>query len=261
MLQEAVNHAKSLPRLLSDTPTPEALAIEMQKNGETMGIWEAEGGLWKHRLRPSQDDLFLKGFTGESFSSDTKTLGAVYLHSPVLAISSLVQPNVFEALFGNADAVGHGLVPRFLPVLSNRQLRQEISSHPSDHLKRIKDWYSKHVWKLLSIDRPKNLEGGREFHVLEMSYNAYRLLQDYQRKCSNISLGVPRDTGEGYRAYLSKSPGHAVRIAGAVHLMKHVDPQNHLIDEASMRCGIAFAEFFRENASIAFDPNARDLPP
>ena len=62
---------------------------------------------------------------------------------------------------------------------------------------------------------------------------------------------------ERYTAFGNKLVGHAVRLAGAVHFLKVVDPQIHTIDGESMKSGIALAEFFRVHAAAAFTPEAR----
>ena len=112
-LRKSLQKSNSTPRILLDTPTLEALAVELERQDEAIGIFEAEGGFWKHRLRPSVDDILLKAFTGGSFASDTKTLGNVYLRSPVLAACSLVQPEVLQEFYDNDELAGHGATQGF----------------------------------------------------------------------------------------------------------------------------------------------------
>ena len=47
-------------------------------------------------------------------------------------------------------------------------------------------------------------------------------------------------------------------MAGAIHLMTHIEPQSKEINDQSMHAGIAWAEFFRVHAEAAFTPEARD---
>src|SRR3546814_3427395 len=98
--------------LLIDVTTFEALAFEMELQDEALGVFEAEGGIWKCQLRSNRDDILLKAYTAEAFASDTRTQGAVHLQAPVAAICNLVQPNVFNSIYCDANLVEHGLIPR-----------------------------------------------------------------------------------------------------------------------------------------------------
>ncbi len=64
-----------------------------------------------------------------------------------------------------------------------------------------------------------------------------------------ISAGYFQD----FEAFGEKLAGHAVRLAGALHLLKYDVPHDHEIDAATIDGGIALAEFFAKHASVAFD--------
>ena len=248
--------SKTPPRLLLDTPTLEALAIELEQQDEAIGIFEPEGGFWKHRLNPSTDDILLKAYTGESFSSDTKTLGSVALRSPVLAACCLVQPAVLEAIYENAELAGHGATPRMLPVFLPSRRAEQMSfpiSIPSD----VFDWYTELVRRLLRIRRPAVVaaENERTFHVLGLSSAARARIGHYGRV---IDGQIRNGLFQNYPAFGAKLAGHAARLAGAIHLMTHMEPQAEEINDHSMRAGIAWADFFRVHAEAAFTPEARD---
>ena len=66
-----IQQLKARPKLLTDSPTSKKLSMDMAQNGESIGIFEAEGGIWKHRLRPSDDNIYLKGYTMEPFGDET----------------------------------------------------------------------------------------------------------------------------------------------------------------------------------------------
>lgn len=255
-MRRSLQKPKSAPRLLLDTPTLEALAIELERQGEAIGIFEAEGGFWKHRVKPETDDILLKAYTGEAFSSHTKTLGSVDLQSPVLAVCSLVQHDVLQALYANAELTGHGATPRVLPVfLPSRRPEQRglWTGIPSEAM----GWYTQLIRRMLSIRRPGPVmhENERTFHVLRMSSEARGRIGRYGR---DIDSQIRDGRFEKYPAFGAKLAGHGIRLAGAIHLMTHFEPQSTEIDDKTMDAGIAWAEFFRVHAEAAFTPEARD---
>jgi hypothetical protein len=225
---------------------------QLEQQGEAIGIFEAEGGFWKHRLRPSGDDILLKSYTGESFGSDTKTQGSVFLRAPVVAICTLVQPNVLEALYRDADLVEHGLVPRMLPILAPSQIPYSFQTEVPNELM---IWFRSHVRSLLEIERPQGDVDERTFHTLTLTPEAKA---EFDLFSQEVGRQMAAGMFEGYQAFGSKLAGHAVRLAGAMHLLKHGSPHHHEIDRDSMISGIALAEFFRQHAKVAFDPCARN---
>lgn len=255
-VRRSLQKPKASPRLLLDTPTLEALAIELERQGEAIGIFEAEGGFWKSRINPSTDDILLKAYTGESFSSDTKTLGSVELRSPVLAACSLVQHGVLQALYDNAELAGHGATPRMLPVFLPSRRAEQIgfsTNIPSAVL----DWYRALVRRLLKIQRPAAVaaENERTFHVIGLSSDARVRIGHYGRE---IDRRIRDGHFQNYSAFGAKLAGHAARLAGAIHLMTQIEPQSEEIHDQAMHAGIAWAEFFRVHAEAAFTPEARD---
>lgn len=253
-LRKMVKKRATLPRILLDTPTLEALAVELERQGEALGIFEAEGGFWKNRLRSFLDDILLKAYTGEPFGSDTKTLGSVSLQAPVLAICTLVQPNVLEDLYSDDELVGHGLIPRILPLFAPSQggIRNRFPPElQSDLIK----WYREHIRALLNIRRPAGQDNERTFHDLPLTPEAKAEIDRYGR---HVEDQIQAGLFDRYPAFANKLVGHAVRLAGATHLLKHTAPQDHAIDQKTVACGIAFAEFFRQHAAVAFTPEARD---
>ena len=54
----------SLPRILADITTLEALPFEMEAQDEALAIMEAEGSAWK-RFKSNTNDVLLKTYTGE----------------------------------------------------------------------------------------------------------------------------------------------------------------------------------------------------
>lgn len=254
-LKKSNSKRLAVPRLLANISTPEKLADEMALNGEAMGIFDAEGGALRKIIgSPHMLDLYLKGYTGERFTSETKTAGSVHMTNPVLASCIVAQPKVLEAAFQNDDVVGRGLMPRFLPLFVPPRMGgwdgvpREI---PADLI----EWYEEHVRRLLRIRLPDSGNEERKLHILELSPEAKAEVDRYRKL---VEQQIANGWFDRYAAFGNKLVGHAVRLAGAVHLLKFDDPHTHEIDDESMACGIALAEFFRLHAATAFTPEARD---
>jgi hypothetical protein len=142
------------------------------------------------------------------------------------------------------------MLPVFLPAR-----RAEQMSFPTDIPPDSLDWYGGLVRRLLSIRRPAAAENDRTFHILGLSSEARARIGHYGR---NIARQIDDGRFESYRAFGSKLAGHAARLAGAIHLMTHIEPQSEEITDRSMHAGIEWANFFRVHAEAAFTPEARD---
>jgi len=248
ILERETQQLQSRPKLLIDSPTSKELSMEMARQGEAIGIFEAEGGIWKHRVRSSDDNIFLKGFTGEPFGDET-TAESVTMRKPCLAICNYIQEPVAEKLYSNDALKGDGMLPRILPVFvsKNHGNRAPYPREVSDEL--VKK-YSDKIHSLFSIQRPTGIKGERTYYDLELTGDARKVWQDYANWIANkISAGAFKD----FEAFGEKLAGHAVRLAGALHLLKFDVPHDHQIDAATMNAGVNLAEYFANHAYAAFD--------
>jgi hypothetical protein len=160
-----------------------------------------------------------------------------------------------HALYDNVELAGHGLTARMLPVFVPSQKGMErgyATEIPADLLV----WYREHIRQLLKIKRPVPAvgENTRTFHTLVLSSSANARIRRYS---SNINEQIRNGQFEKLPAFGAKLAGHAVRLAGAIHLMTHTEPQSEEIDDRSMQAGVAWAEYFRVHAEAAFIPEAR----
>lgn len=251
--EKSLRVARAAPKFLTDLSTPEKLAEDMERQGEAIGILSAEGGTWK-RQNARSDDLLLKAFTGEPFELRTKTLGLAFLQRPIMAICTLVQPNVLEALYSNEELAGHGLTPRILPVYIPSQKGGGCGTTPevpADLEKKFKAL----IRGLLTLERPNGGEQERTFYTLDIAPEGQARIRLYR---DQIRTQMFSGQFDGFQAFGDKIVGHAIRVGGAIHLLKHADPQNHPIDTDSIESGIIIAEFFRQHAKAAFTPELRN---
>lgn len=236
------------PRLLIDSPTMKELAMEMSRQGEAIGLFEAEGGIFKYRLRANHDNVLLKGYTMEAFDESTYTNGSIAMRHPCLAICALVQPGIAEDFYGDESFKDHGFVQRFLPVFPSKIQEwkvEQISLNPE-----IFELYEKKIKTLLKIKRPKGQAGGRTLHELKLEPESLSLFEKF---AAEVKSRVHAGAFKGCEAFGNKLAGHAVRLAGAMHLLQHDEPHRSKINGFSMEAGIALARFYEAHVKFICD--------
>jgi hypothetical protein len=126
----------SLPVLVLDDPTPEALTHEMARQGERMAMFDAEGGGLitaagaRYGDTPNLD-LLLKSHAGDPVSQVRIGRGAVSMQHPTLTIGVLSQPESLAELRKVHGAEGRGLLARLLVSAPADLLgRREIETPP-----------------------------------------------------------------------------------------------------------------------------------
>jgi replicative DNA helicase len=111
----------TLPRLVCDDATPEALIGLMAANGGRMAIISDEGGIFdtlagRYSGTPNLDP-YLKGYNGRPMSSDRQTRAGDTVEKPALTVGVMAQPSVLRKFGANADLFGRGLPARFWFIL------------------------------------------------------------------------------------------------------------------------------------------------
>lgn len=170
-----------------------------------------------------------------------------------MALCTLIQPGVLDDLYSDEKLKDHGLLARILPayIPAYRGNGPVLNAVPAEH----RQWLKERILRLLLLKRPDKGDGVRSFHFLDIDDEGKGEISQYQRW---IAAQMRDGQFDHYQPFGGKLAGHAIRLAGAVHLMRHAVPQDHKIDLDSVTCGIALAEFFRQNAAVAFDPMARN---
>lgn len=248
-IQEGIDKVYWRPRFLIDSPTLKELAVAMGTQGEAIGIMEAEGGIWKNRVLSNVDDILLKGFTMEPFSDETSTAKSVILNAPCLAICSLVQMDVAETLYSRSKLKDHGVLPRILVVFSKWRggpKRVDIPPISTD----VTALYEDKIRSLLNITRPEGQKEVRTWHTIELSPEARAVLLPFEQE---VSWRIHEGHFANFESFGEKLIGHAIRLAGIVHLCEHQEPHAHSIGAKAMQAGIHLARFYSLHAMAAFD--------
>ena len=248
-IQEDIDKVYWRPRFLVDSPTLKELAVAMGTQDEAIGIMEAEGGIWKNRVLSNVDDILLKGFTMEPFSDETSTAGSVILNAPCLSICSLVQMDVAETLYSRSKLKDHGVLPRILVVFAKWRggpKRVDIPPISAD----ATDFYEDKIRSLLNITRPEGQKGVRTWHTIELSSEARAALLPFEQE---INRRIHEGHFANFESFGEKLIGHAIRLAGIVHLWEHQEPHADPIGDKAMQAGIQLARFYSQHAMAAFD--------
>lgn len=118
-----------LPRLLAGDMTAEALTKLLAEQGGVLACLSAEGGLidtlagGRYSGGVPNLDAILQAHDGrEPILVDRKGGEPVRVDSPCLTLGLAVQPRVLERAGENRDAVGRGLLARFLYAVPQRRL-------------------------------------------------------------------------------------------------------------------------------------------
>lgn len=237
-------------RLLVDAPTLKKLALIMAEQNETIGVFEAEPGLLKYRISAGQENILLKAYNAEPFSDEvTMTRTSVVMDSPVLAINIFAQDGVAEDLFKREKLHEDGLLHRFLTI-SCPAIRLSHNSFDETRFDELLDNYEEIILRLLQTEFQQEVYGyGKVKYCLRLSSDAEVLRWQFVNEINQqLEIGIFRD----FEAFGRKLAGHAVRLAGAIHLWEHNDPTEMEISDKTMQAAIELARFYKVHAAHMF---------
>lgn len=235
------------PRLLCDDITPEALAEALAKHGESLGILEAEGGLFEklnglYTKGVPNIDIVLKSFGGESVSVDRKSKEPILLQRPKLTLVLTPQPIVLADALGNRAFMGRGLVARFMLVLPRSRVGFRINSGTLD--KALAARWDLFISSLL--DAPVDIEPCET----RLSQEAFRLWLSFTDSIEKAQR--PGGEFEHIKPWASKLSGLTVRIAGLFSVVERGEVSPAQISETTMARAVQFAEWLAQHARHIF---------
>jgi uncharacterized protein DUF3987 len=117
MMAEAIT-VPTMPRLLADDSTPEALTTLLAEQGGRIGLFSDEGEVFsmmagRYSKGPNLS-VYLKGHVGSPIRVDRKGRDPEFIAAPALTLGLTVQPVVLSQLLAIEGARGRGLLGRFL---------------------------------------------------------------------------------------------------------------------------------------------------
>lgn len=248
-VEEKLEKVHKLILNISDT-TPEALAVEMGKQGERMGIVDSEGAIFDvlsgiYSSGKPNITIFLNAYDGLPVTVTRCGKDIAELHSPLLTIGLMTQPAHFTEAMSNKQFVGRGLVHRFLfsfPESKAGYLKMRSPDIPPE----LKNLYSKLIETFLNI--PPNIS---EF-IIVCDTEAEMIFSDYFEHLQKEM----REGGifESLKEWANKHFSRALRIAGILHLCEHLATEK--LSGLTALNAIAIAKWAENHALNAFSGGA-----
>jgi hypothetical protein len=212
----------SLPKLIVDDATAEAVEMQLAAQGGRLVVAGCEGGLFdvmagRYSSGVGNLDIFLKGHAGDDLRVDRVTRsGAV--DRCCLTLAYAVQPDVIRGMAERPSFRGRGLIGRFMYAIPESPIgRRRVNAEPVSGA--VADAYDALVRRLAAIpDGPD----GRPWYV-GLSAGATSCFHDWQREVE-LMLG---DTGRmvEFRDWGGKLCGLTARLAAIMHLVSIDDPE------------------------------------
>lgn len=228
--------------------TVEGLQMILQHQSH-VGLFSAEGGemLGGHSLREERRSAglawLLKAWGGETLDALTKGDGLSILLGRRVALHVMVQPVLLRTLLSDPLAQGQGLLARCLiaqpeSLAGTRMFRDTDPSASGE----VQAFHS-HLRELLRRP-PILMEGGDGCELrpraLAMSTEARALWIEFHNEIERAQ-GHDGEL-EHARAFASKAPEHAARIAGVLQMVS--SPDAGTLSADAMDCGMAAAMFY-----------------
>ena len=207
------------PNFIVPDTTVEALADLMKKTGGSAGVFGSEGdffkiitGLYNHGMCNNLQ-LILNAYDGDKYTMQ-RVSRDICLPRPLLSFCLMLQPNLYQETFANAELRGRGLLARFLTCAPKSMAgkRDKRSTAKLDAVNYVA--YERTMIHFLNLQQ--NPE--KEPSVLTWEQDAKECILTYMQKIEN-SMGKG-EAMEKHKDFASKASAVAMRIAGILHLLQ-----------------------------------------
>lgn len=245
LTEELFNFQPMTPiTLMIGDSTPEKAAMLASENGGCLSIVAPEAGIFNTMLgRYSQVpnlDFFLNGYSGEAVSIHRVGRPAVRIPRATVAMVLAVQPTIIKELFENSEAVGRGLVARFLfavpePLSGKRAV--DVPEIPES----VDKAYDRMITALLDVPQ---MEVPRELTLTTEAAQAFRAWRKELEERRKDDLQPLESWG-----WSGKLDGQTIRIAATIALME--SPSATKITAVQLRRAVCIARWAIEHARAA----------
>ncbi|MEM9788323.1 MAG: YfjI family protein [Pseudomonadota bacterium] len=240
-----------LPKLTTAEPTLEGLVKLYMTGQPSLGLFSDEGGgfLGGHAMNSDNRLKTIAGLSslwgGDPLDRVRSGDGATTLFGRRLAMHLMVQPVAARPLLSDPLANGQGFLARFLITEPPSAIGTRLDRPES--VARVAEVAMGHRLKSL-LDRPKPIseDTPQELDppVLALSSEADHLLYGYYSEVE--AQQAPGGQLEHVRAYASKSPEQAARLAGVMTIWQDMDAKE--ISGSTMADAITLATFYLDEA-------------
>jgi hypothetical protein len=244
-----------LPQLWTSDVTPERLGTILADNDERMAWLSSEGGIFeiisgRYSGGIPNLDLFLKAHAGDAEKVDRASRSPVYLSNPLLTIGLSPQPDVLRGLSSKPGFLGRGLLARFLYLLPPSPLGYR-TGEALGISEDCEDVYAAGITAILNMPSAMDVDGYASTHILKLSPAAHEEWQVYKQSIEAAMR--PGGMFENAKGWAGKAPGAAVRIAGVLHVMTHIEPWSSLIELDTMILALDLMAVFGKHSLAALD--------
>ena len=229
--------------------TPEALAMEMYRQGGTIGIIDDEGSVFDvlsgiYSNGQANINIFLKAYDGTNYTILRRTKENIELKKPLLTMGLMVQPEHFTNAMNNRQFSGRGFIHRFLFSFPESRAGYLKMDSPDIPLK-LQKQYNDLIIRLLRLPSTPDIP------VIVCDREAELLFSDY---FEHIQEEI-RDGGtfENLKEWASKQFGRVLKIAGILHLCEH-EPTEFLTGQTAIN-SISIAKWTESQALNALSGN------
>jgi len=238
---------KTAPSLFFASMTAKKLIRKLNEQGGSLACIEAEGTIFTSEIMRKHKQFLLSAHDMERISDASLTSGEAIVPHPAISMLLMVQPSIASKFYRDASAKEVGLSPRFLPFFSSRKTE---NSGDSEAFHRFNTIYSEKLMSLLA--RYFTQDKDRKIHILRVSTEAYKLLKRVDTSVTVKHAFKRRDFMESFE---SKSRGHVVRLAAAIHTFCHANEDVHdtEISQDEMQAAISLFRVLDAHAEEAFD--------
>ena len=240
------------PRLYTDDVTSEALAGLLAEHGGRMAVLSADPSLFaiaagRYSNGAANLEVYLKGHANDPLRVDRRGRPSERVDRPALTVAVTVQPAVLREAGHNAQFRGRGLLDRFLYTVPHSTIGYRQTRTPA-----LPDAVAD-AYRDALLQRARTLDARPNPPVvLRLDPEAAMVLDRWREE-----LEGRQRRGEdlaGARAWASKLGGATVRLAGLLHVGRHVgEGLEQLIDADTMRSAVDLARYFVPHALVAFD--------
>lgn len=208
--------------------TPEALARNMVSTGGCATIASTEGNIVNLLIGANGSqkgaipnlDVFLQGFDNETVSISRVTTGDTVIEKASLSLLLAVQPDLLQELFQNRQAVGRGLVPRFLIASPENEFTPVDHTQPNTtNMELASRWR-----EFLITIACRFMHPGENALVFELVPEADRAIRELWNQTDQM---VAEYAEESIRSWIGKMRGKALRLAAIFALLE--EPNTSII--------------------------------
>lgn len=232
--------------------TPEALALEMYRQGGTIGIIDDEGSVFDvlsgiYSNGQANINIFLKAYDGTNYTILRRTKENIELKNPLLTMGLMVQPEHFTNAMNNRQFSGRGFIHRFLFAFPESRAGYLKIGSP-DIPPKLQKQYSDLINRLLRMPSMSDVP------VIVCDREADLLFSDYfEHIQKEIRAG---GMFENLKEWASKQFGRVLKIAGILHLCEH-EPSERLTGQTAINA-ISIATWTENHALNALSGSISD---